>query len=111
LESGLHVSGKGKPAYEWQKSLPTEDRAKNLFRVDEATLGSALLGPEFVILVPELGVGECLVSDGNRLEDLFRVRIVTVLVRVELDCEAAYTRPVVSSKEEKDTRLTHDKLS
>jgi hypothetical protein len=51
LESGLHVSGKRQVPYEWQESFPTEDRAKELFRVDKATLRCALLGAEFIILV------------------------------------------------------------
>jgi hypothetical protein len=52
LKSGLHVSGKRQVPYEWQESLPAKDRAKDLFRVDKATLRRALLGPEFIILVP-----------------------------------------------------------
>lgn len=96
LKSGLHVSGKGQLPYEWQESLPAEDRAEDLFRVDETTLRSALLGSEFIILVPELGVGKRLVGNGDRLEALFRVWIVAVLVRVAFDREAAYTRPVIT---------------
>jgi len=52
LESGLHVSGKGQVPYEWQESFPAKDRAKDLFRVDEATFRCALLGSELIILVP-----------------------------------------------------------
>ena len=105
MESSLHVSGKGQLPYERQEPLPTKDRAKDLFRVDKATLGSALLGPEFIILVPELGVGKRLVSNGDRLEALFCVWIVAVLVRVVLDREAAYTRPVVSRLRQIEYRI------
>jgi len=65
LEGGLHVSSEGQLPYERQEPLPAEDRTKDLLRVDEAALGGALLGPEFVILVPKLGVGKRLVRDGN----------------------------------------------
>lgn len=91
LESGLHVSGKGQLPYEWQEPFPAEDRAEDLFRINEATLRSALLRSEFIILVPELRVGKRLVGNGDRLEALFRVWVVAVLVRVEFDREAAYT--------------------
>ena len=96
MEGGLHVPGKGQLPYEGQEPFPAKDRAKDLLRVDEATLRSTLLGPEFIVLVPELGVGECLVGDGNRFEALFRTRIVAVLVGVVFDREAAYTGPVIS---------------
>jgi hypothetical protein len=52
LESSLHVSGKRQVPYEWQESFPAKDCAKDLFRVDKAALRRALLGPEFIILVP-----------------------------------------------------------
>ena len=65
LEGGLHVPSEGQLPYERQEPLPAEDRAEDLFGVDEATPGSALLGPKFVVLVPELGVGKRLVRDGN----------------------------------------------
>ena len=65
LESSLHVPGKGQQPDERQEALSAKDRAKDLLRVDEATIGSALLWPKFVVLVPEFGVGECLVGDGD----------------------------------------------
>ncbi len=52
LESGLHVSGEGQVPYEWQESFPAKDRAKDLFRVHEATLRCAVLGSELIIFVP-----------------------------------------------------------
>jgi hypothetical protein len=55
--------------------------------------------------VPELGVGKRLVSNGDRLEALFCVWIVAVLVRVVLDREAAYTRPVVSRLRQIEYRI------
>ena len=92
LESGLHVPGKGQLPYERQEALSAKDRAKDLLRVDEATFGSALLWPKFVVLVPKFRIGECLVGDSDCLEALFRIGIVAVLVRVVLDREATCTR-------------------
>jgi hypothetical protein len=96
LESGFHVPGKRQLPYEGQEPFTAKDRTKDLLRVDEATLRSALLGSKFVILVPELRVGERLVGDCNRFEELFRIRVVAILVRVVFDCEATCRRPLVS---------------
>jgi hypothetical protein len=76
-------------ADERQEPFATKDRAKDLLGVDKSSLGRALLGSEFVVLVPKLRVGERLVCNGDRLEALFGIWIVAVLVRVVLDREAA----------------------
>ena len=73
-----------------QEALPAEYRPKNLLRVDEAALRRALLGPELVVLAPELGVGQRLVRDRDLLEPLLRVRVVAVLVRVALDRQSTF---------------------
>ena len=98
LEGGLHVPSEGQLPYERQEPFPAEDRAEDLLGVDEATLGRALLGSKFVVLVPELGVGKRLVRDGDQFETLFRVWIVAVLVGVVLDREATCARAGIVSR-------------
>ena len=113
LEGGLHVPGEGQLPYERQEPFPAEDRAKDLLGVDEAALGGALLGPKFVVLVSELGVGKRLVGDGDRFETLFCIRIVAVLVGVVLDREATCggTGAVRRLSIRGIKVLTHDRLS
>jgi len=65
LAGGLHVPREARLPYERQEPFPAEDEAKELLGVDEATLGSALLGPKLVVFVPKQGVGKRLVRDRN----------------------------------------------
>ena len=60
--------------------LTAEDGAKDLLGVDETTFRRALLRAKLIVLFAQCGIGERLVRDGDLLEPVLGVGVISILV-------------------------------
>ena len=74
--------------YDGDKTFAAKDSAKDLLGIDKTALRRTLLGPELIVLAPEVGVGQCLIRNCNLFEDFLCVWVVRVLVRMVFDRKA-----------------------
>lgn len=89
LQRRLHVPCQADLPNDRQEPLPAKYCTEHFLGIDVPALGRALFGPELVVFLAEVGVGEGLVGNGDLFEAVFSEWVIWILVGMVFNCKAA----------------------